>query len=271
MAPVTGALAVAGLVLGDEAFTWLVLVATTIAVVDLSVVMGRTGTRPILPAALVAALGAPLTVVAGEGDQTVAAADGIADVVAIAVLLAFTLVLASGRRRSLVPALGVTLTVGLLTGAGSAAVLLLHGLSEGTRWVTTLLLTIAVVSATGLVVRVLQQRAAARAPSAVGSSGATPEPVPGWGRRGPLPALGAGLVVAGLLAAVMRPELPPEAVIAVVAVGVLAVPAADRLRAALRFEQRAPRPASAVGSAWRTVDAVLLAAPAAYVAVRVLT
>lgn len=104
------------------AFGLVVVVVGVGSLVDLHVAMGATGFRPVLPAALLLAVGPALLIL-----FIPALADAwIGGLVALTVVLTFLLTLVSPRRHDTAAIMGSTLFAGLLIAFGAAALLLLY-------------------------------------------------------------------------------------------------------------------------------------------------
>lgn len=128
-------LAAAGLLAllaGRGAFTAVIMLVALAALMDLNGILARAQARPVVPAAALAALGAPVVVLLSEPGR---GWPRLPAVMAAGLLAAFLLVLLFGRRSGVVRGVGSTLAVGATSGLGAASLLLLHDLPQGFRLV----------------------------------------------------------------------------------------------------------------------------------------
>lgn len=251
------ALAVAAaLAAGPPALGVVVVAAAFVVLLDLTLLLGRAAAKPVLPVAAVPGLVLPVLAAIGAGGDE-GAWGLVGDVFAFTVIGGFALVLVSGRRRGAVIGLGATFAAGLLVGLGAASVLLLAALPDGVRWV--------------LAVAVLAAVADAAMPVAVGLNAR-------W-RDGERRATGIVPVVAtiallgaaaGALSFVLAPPLTLGAAAVFAAAVAVAALGGDHLRRVLATEAgMAERPPVLGGGVvLGAVDAVLFAAPVAYVIAR---
>jgi hypothetical protein len=275
VATAVGALALITLLVGYGAFAGFVVLAAAAAVVDLAVVLGRVGPRPVLPAAFLAGVGLPALAAVEAVGRPLAGWERIPIVVAIALLIGFILVLLVGRRGGAVAGLGSTVTIGLLVGLGASALLLLRGVGGGFRWVLALLLLVAAVEAARPLARLIQD--ARRVPEEdFEYDDVAPD------EDAPLVVLAPAVVGVGLVGAAVYAMLdPPLAALPTLGLAVIALTASlggSRLHEVLLAEAglacgggaasaggaEATPPLAPPGAFLGAVDSLLLAAPAAY-------
>lgn len=130
--------ALAALVIGPVPFAVALTLIAVLALVDLSGVLTRAAARPVLPAALIPAVGLPVAV-AFQPDLDW---DLVPPFVAAGFLVAFLFALMFGRRRGIVEGAGTTMLAGLVVGLGTASLVLLRNLPHGFRWVLALLVVV---------------------------------------------------------------------------------------------------------------------------------
>jgi hypothetical protein len=260
------------LLAGTTAFAVLVLALAVALLVDLSALLGAAGARPILPVALVPGLVLPAMVAADVVADPAAGWDRIPGAFAVALLLGFALVLVFGRRNGAVAGLAATATVSLLVGLGASGILLLRGLPDGALWVAAVLaLVLAADGAAPLLRRLagarddlpdlddpdLQEPAFVTDPAAL---------------EAVLPAVGAVVLVGAVLALAIGDPLTPLVVVLLALVAVVAALGGAHLHRALCEEggadPDAPEPRVGGGLVLGALDAVVIAAPAAYVLAR---
>lgn len=257
------------LFVGRLPFAVVVVAAGAVLLADLAGALSAAGTRPVTLAAALPAVGLPAAAAATPGAGWVT----LPDVVAVATLGAFVLVLLFGRRRGVTAALGATALAGLVIGLGATGLLLLRELPDGVTWVLGVLAVVVVVD----VVR--------------GVSAERAEPL-----RAAVLTVGAALVGAGILSVAANPPFGLFTAAGTAAVALLAAAAADLLREGLadavaaaradaaaagvdrsgggtarpgrRARNRARNDAAAPGALTAAVLPVLLAAPVAYPLVR---
>lgn len=275
IASVLALAAVAALLVGVEALAVLVLVIAVVALLDLSLLLGRGGARPVLPVALVPGLVLPALVAFDiDADQT-GGWERIPDVFAIAVMLGFLLVLLFGRRGGATAGLGATFIVGLLVGLGSASVLLLRALPDGFRWVLALLVLVIAADVAGPLARLMRSNDRRRSDDAYGYdefalvAGAEEEP----SDVGLASAVIAVLLAAALVYATLAPPLGAATTALLALIALIAVLGGDHLLGALAGEagidaDAAHAPRLGQGIVFGLVDSLLLASPAAYVLAR---
>lgn len=121
---------------GGRLFATAVLVWVGVALVAVAELLAAAGQRPLVPAAAVAALGVPLSVlVAGSTTW-----ERLPLILAAMVLATFVIALVAPRHRDTTTTLSVTALAASVTGLGSAGVLVLRSASAGFRWTLGLLL-----------------------------------------------------------------------------------------------------------------------------------
>lgn len=236
----------AGLLGGRDAFVFVVLAGSVLALIDLVVLMDR-GARPLLPIAAIPWLVLPAVL---AFDASVGW-DVMTSLMVVALLAAFGFMLVGGSCRGAADGLGLTLLAGLLVGLGTSALILLSSLPGGLRAAGILVALVVVADLAAVIARL----------------GAAPPHV-----MAAAPALGAALPALILVIVGGTPLI-------VLALLVLAAAAGVRygraLTAALRREgRREPRAWLLLrgllgdGLIFSATDALLLAAPVAYVVVR---
>lgn len=236
----------AGLLAGPDALAFTVLIGTVLAVADLVVLIDRGIARPLLPVVAVMGLVLPAAVAL---DVSIGW-DAVASFVAFSVLAAFGLMVVRGRRWGVIDGLGMTLLAGLVTGLGASALILLRGLPQGLRVVAMLAALVVVADLAMILARL---------------AGASPQLLYG------VPVMAAAPVA---LLFVLVPGGPSLLVMLLLVISAVAGVLNGRaLTAALRWEGRLePRPAFLPkgligdGVIFSAVDALLIAAPVAYVA-----
>lgn len=264
------ALAVVGvgaLSLGTVAFTVLVLALALVVLVDMSVLSAGAGARPVLPVALIPGLVLPAMVAADVTASPGAGWDRIPGAFAVAVLLGFGLVLVFGRRGGTVAGLGATGMVSLVVGLGASALLLLRGLPDGYRWVLALLLLTLAADVAGPLVRQVASRRSWDAGDESMDLDVAATPL-----HGVLPALVAVAVVGAALTFLLSPPLAPLMTAMLALIAVVAALGGAYLQRALAAEAAVdpdtPDLRIGQGAVLGAVDALVLAAPAAYVLAR---
>lgn len=263
VACVVGLAALAALLAGAAVFGIVVVVLAAAVLLDLAELVARGAARPILPAAALPAAVLPATIVASPAGGF----DRVSPVVAAGLLVAFVLVLVTGRRAGVAAALGSTLLTGLVVGLGASCLVLLRALPDGDGW----LLGLGVLMAAAGVARGLAVRAGA-APAAAAAAVVTAVAAVGAGTVLTLDppyspatafAMAAAAAAATLGAVAFRVALsnPPSTSAGVAGPAVVA----GGREAAPQGGQEAARGAGQLVAA---VDGVLLAAPVAYLIVR---
>lgn len=244
--------ALLALVLGPGPFAVVLTLVAVVALVDLTGVLSRAAARPILPAALIPAVGLPVTV----GVRPDLGWDLVPLFVAAGFVVTFLFALLFGRRRGIVQGAGTTVLAGLIVGLGAASLVLLRGLPGGFRWVLAFGLIAAAADLGGPVVAAVQARRGGGHPAEGG--------------------LAAGVVAAVLTAAVLlvalRPtlSLPVTALLALIAL-TATLGAADLHRglvAEADLEAPLDRPRLGDGVVFGLLDGVLIGAPIAYILAR---
>lgn len=226
------AVLVGGLAAGSTAFGVAVALATLVLGIEACALVAGAGPRPIVPAALLVAVGLPAVAVARPPAIGWTA---MALVVALGLLSTFVLGIAFARR-NLATVVGATMLAGLLVGLGSGGLVVLRLAPQGLRWVVGAVACIAAIEAAqSLTTRI--------APSA---------------RHARLIAPTAGAAVAVLGAAGLASLLAPAAGIAAAAIALGAVSAGRGLRGLLTAGAAEGR---VVGEVARWATSLLLAAP----------
>lgn len=245
---VLGAAALGALVGGPAPFAVIVVVVAGAVVLDAAGLFARAGARPVVVAAAGPGIALPLAVAVDPNA-------GLRLFPALAagmVILAFCLVLGFGRRVGTAAGLGATTVTGLLVGVGASSLLLLRHTPQGLRWLLGLAVLVAVTDAAGT---------ALRRWAVVPSS---------WLEIG-VPLVAAALACVGVWR-VLVPPFDPVTAMRFGLVALLASVCGTRLELSLGFEAgiqltSAP-PRLGEGRILASVDALLLAAPAAYLLAR---
>ena len=222
---------------GGRAYALAVIAAAGVALWQLSEALDATGPRPVLAAAAVAGLGAPLRIMFDAR----ATLDAIPGLVAAMLLTGFVAVMIAGRRQDVARTMSSTLLAGLLVGLGGGGLLLLRSSAAGVRWTVGLLLLVVLPEAVAVAAR-------------------------RWRKTSTTAAEAARFVTAGalggaLIAAAGRP-MTPAVTAGMVTVSLFAMYAAALLHRVVLAESAAAD--RVVSSALRPVVAVLLAAPVAF-------
>ena len=121
---------------GGVVYTAAVVIAGLIALVVLQEGFAATGHRPVMVAAAIAGVAAPLRA-AGDPQAGIAVAAGPMGVM---LLTAFLLSIVGRRRLGIASAIGATGIAGALVGLGGAALVALRGGPAGFRWLSAVLL-----------------------------------------------------------------------------------------------------------------------------------
>lgn len=248
-------LAILALFLGPGPFVVVLTLLAVTALLDLGGVLARASARPILPVALLPAIGMPLVA------ATEPRAWRLLPLLAAGAFLAtFVVALLAGRRRGVVEAAGSTLLAGIFVGLGTGSLVLLHALPDGPRWVLAFLLVVLAADVGApLAERLGSARRARHASTADGDL------------LGPAAAAAVAAVAAAVL---LRPPLGLVTATLLGLVGLTAAVGATDLLRALRADATDslhPRPTVARigdGLLLGAVDGMLLGAPAAYVIAR---
>lgn len=231
------ALLVATVAGGGRGFGVAVIAAAAVALWQLSEALDATGPRPVVAAAAVAGLGAPLRVVLDRR----AGLDAIPGLVAAMLLTGFLVVMIAGRRQDVARTMSGTLLAGLLVGLGAAGLLLLRASAAGARWTVGLLLLVVLPEAVAVAARRWRELSTTAAEAAR--------------------LVTAGAVGGALIAAAGSP-LTPAVTAGMVAVSMAALYAAALLHRVVLAESAAAD--RVTSSALRPIVAVLLAAPVVF-------
>lgn len=244
---------VAALLAGPGPFGVVVTGVAVLLVLDLSGVLARTGSRPVVVAAFVPGAGLPAAIAYWPGVGW----DDIPAFFAAALATASVLVLVFGRRHGVTAGIGATLVVSLVVGLGSAGLLLLHELGDGFRWALGFLLLAAAADAGGVLGhRLVEGRT-------------RPPALEGMGR--PLGSFVAVVVGGTAVAVTLAPPFTPVAAALVAGVALVAALGVKDLGRALATEagiDGRPRRLLGQGLLVGSAGTVLLGAPAAYVLAR---
>lgn len=262
---------VGALAAGPAAFAVVVLAGAVAVLVDLSLLLAGAGARPVIPVALIPGLVLPAMVAADVAVDPAAGWDRIPGAFAVAVIVAFVLVLAFGRRDGAVAGLAATATVSLLVGLGATSLLLLRGLPDGRVWMAVLLALLIAADAAGPLLRWFQGRRSDGLGRDPGQDdvGLPPRTLP---LAGVLPGLVAVAVVVGVLLAVLEPPFGGVVLSLLAAVAVVSALGGGYLHRALAVEAGTGPGIGETrlgeGLLFGILDGALIAAPAAYVLVR---
>lgn len=243
---------IAALVLGPGAFAAALALIAVVVLVDLSAVLSGAAARPILPAALIPAVGLPAAVAVWPE----AGWDLVPPFIAVGFLSTFLFALLFGRRRGIVQGAGTTMLAGLVVGLGSASLALLRGLPHGFRWALAFVVVVAAADLGGAV-------------SGLGGRGRRVADQHEQHVAGPVVL---ALLAAGALYLTLRPplEAPVLALLTLAAV-TAAVGGGDLLRNLLveaDADTTQPRSGRNAGVVLAAFDGLLLGAPVAYVLAR---
>lgn len=249
---VLGVAVLAALLAGPGFFGAVVLAVAVLLVLDLSGVLARSGSRPVVLAALVPGAGMPAAVAFRPGVGW----DEIPVFFAVTLGLVFLLVLVFGRRQGVTAGVGATFVVALVVGLGSTGFLLLLELADGFRWVLGLLALVAAADAGApLGQRALRGRAGGLEAAAR-----------------PLGSLVAVVLAAAVVAWTLDPPFTPLAAALIGGVALVAAVGGEDLGRSLAIEAgtvgRRRRRLLGHGLVVGAAGTVLLAAPAAYVLAR---
>ena len=243
-APVAALVAVAvSLPMGGRVFGSAVVLLAAVALLGFATAFAAAGPRPVLAGAGVAGLGIPLRLVLTPQDQF----EPVPALLSAMVLVAFGLLIVSGRRSDITTALGATAVCGLVVGLGAGGLILLRSVQHGFRW------ALAVV-----VLTLIPEVAAALAPRV--RPGIT-----GVAQAARVVLIAA--ITGGLLAAA-NPPMTPAAGIATAVICAAAAYAAAQLEQAVAAEAPASRAGDVAGIRW--FGGLLLAAPAVYLVATVM-
>lgn len=264
---VTGALiaavGVAALLVGARALAGVVVVVAALALVDASLLLGRAGARPVLLAALLPGLVLPVVAAMDPAEGWARAPVTFAG----ALVLGFALLIVFGRRRGAVAGLGATMAVSLLVGLGAASLVLLRALPDGFRWVVALAVLVLAADGAGPLLALTR-----RGSAGVGAGEDPAEQDLAVPLDAVLPGLLAVVVLGGLVLYVLAPPLTWMVVALLGAVALIAALGGDYLQRALTLEAGVRVGTGSVrlgrGGIFALVDAILIAAPAAYVVAR---
>lgn len=238
----------AALLVGEQVFAAVVVAVAVVALLDLAPLLGRTMPRPVLPMAVIPALVLPVILAV----DPLAGWEELAVWFAVALLVGFALVLVTGRRTGVVDGLGATGLLALVVGLGASGLILCRAMPEvGFRLVVVLGILVAAADLAAPLAR---------------SAGASPVVVA-------LAPLGGAAVAALGLGAFGIVGLPADVILLLAACAIAGVVLGDALTRSLQAEAAAasgpadPRRFGG-GAMVAAVDALLLAAPAAYAAAR---
>jgi len=245
VAYVAGAIA---LLAGREAFAAVVVGIAVVALLDLASLLGRSAPRPVLPMALLPSVILPIVLARDPR----AGWEELAGWYAVALLVGFLLVLVTRRRSGLVDGLGATCLLTLVIGLGAAGLILSRAFpAVGFRLVAILGVLVAAADLAGPLAR------SAHAPTIVVALA---------------PLAGAAVAAVGV-GALGVDGLPPDVIALVAACAIAGVVLGDALTGSLQADAEGvagpadPRRFGG-GAMFAALDAVLIAAPAAYVAAR---
>jgi len=236
------------LLFGLEAFAAVVVAVAVVALLDLASLLGRSAPRPVLPMAALPSVILPIVLARDPR----AGWEELAGWYAVALLVGFLLVLLTRRRSGLVDGLGATCLLALVIGLGAAGLILSRAFpAVGFRLVAVLGVLVAAADLAAPLAR------SAHAPTIVVA-------------LAPLAGAAAAAVGVGALGV---DGLPPDVIALVAACAIAGVVLGDALTGSLQADAAEvagladPRRFGG-GAMFAALDAVLLAAPAAYVAAR---
>lgn len=243
--------ALLALVIGPGPFAVVLTLIAVVALIDLAGVLSRAAARPILPAALIPAVGLPVTV----GFRPDLGWDLVPLFVAAGFLVTFLFALLFGRRRGIVQGAGTTVLAGLVVGLGAASLVLLRGLPGGFRWVLAFALIAVAADVGGPLVAVVRARGG--------------EPVRDLGLAAPVLI---ALLTGAAATALMRPTLSPGVAALLILIALTAALGGADLHRSLVAEAdlEAPMDAPRLGDGvvYGLLDGVLIGAPIAYILAR---
>lgn len=253
------------LIAGRGVFAGVIMVVAAATLIDLNGILARAQARPVVPAAALAAVGAPVVVLVSEPGR---GWPRLPAVMAASMLAAFLFVLIFGRRSGAVRGVAATLAVGATAGLAAASLLLLHDLPEGFRLVLGLGALVLIAETATPAFRFVRR---------VTDRG-RPERIWEGGEEQPtdqleLPSVIVGVaVVAILLAFVAAPPFSPMFAAALAVVAFIAAVGGRHLSTGLALEagvSRDPESLTLGDGLLLSVTAALgLAAPVAYVVAR---
>ncbi len=257
----------AALLIGPTTFAVVVIVLGVVMLLDLAVLLAGAGAKPVLPVALIPGLALPVLVAAGNAGDPGAGWDRIPDAFAVAFLLGFALILAFGRRRGVVMGLSATAMASLVVGLGVTSAILLRALPDGFAWVAALLLLVLAADLAAPLIRAVQRRRRDAEDDYLRSAAPPSDPL-----QGVVPALVAVALVSVGLGLFFGPPLQPLVLALLGLIAVVAALGGAYLQRALSTEAGvhpdAPAPRLGEGLVVGALDAVVIAAPAAYVLAR---
>lgn len=258
--------AFAALLIGPAAFTVLVIALALVVLVDLGLLLTAAGARPVLPVAFVPGLVLPAMVATDVAGDAGAGWDRLPGVFAVAFLLGFVLVLVFGRRGGAVMGLAATAMLSLLVGLGASGAILLRGLPNGFAWTFALLVLVVAADVAAPSVRLVRRRIASDEDAYLRDEGAD-DPL-----LGVVPAVVAVALAATGLGLFFGAPLRPLVLVLLGLVAVVAALGGSYLRRALSAESgvdiASPEPRIGDGLVLGALDAMIIAAPAAYVLAR---
>jgi hypothetical protein len=255
--------ALAALLGGASVLAVVVIAVAAVTLVDASLLLARAGARPVLAVAAIPGVLLPVVVAfdPARGWARIPAA------FVAALLLGCTLLLVFGRRRGVVAGLGATALVSLVVGLGAASIVLLRALPDGFRWILALLVLVLVADLAAPLVAMVRRRRGDR------DAAADPhEQVLAMPLDAVLPGILVVAVAAAALGLLLDPPLTWPTIALLAVVSLIAALGGSYLQRALSVEagvgpssrRRGFKPGVFTG----LVDALLLAAPAAYVIAR---
>lgn len=221
-----------------------------VATVDAARLLERHGARPVLPAAALPVVALPVVAVShGAGTWTQVGSWYVATFLAASVLL-----LVSGRRAGATLGLGGTMAVAVAVGLGVGALVLLAALPSGGVWLIVVVLLAVAVDLPDRLVGVVVTRTARMEATA---------------RPGAIAALGGTVFAATALATALAEAHSPLLIAAVAVVALVAGRTVVTFARAAAPRHVAPGRAPAPGSLLAGCATMLLAAPVAYLMIRV--
>lgn len=241
-AALAAALLLVAAVAGGTTFTGAVLVLCVLALLLLHTAFSATGHTPVLLAAAIAAVGAPLWAARSATPNL----EAVPALVAASLLAAFALLIVGRRRHGITIALGATAACALVVGLGGAALVALRQTNGGFRWVLAVLLLTALPEVAAAAAERVRPDAAAAVPVRIVTLA----------------------VVGGALLAVANPPLGVVAVVVLAVVAGATALGGDMFVEAAALESATGQATGSVAVRWSL--ALLGAAPLAFLLERTL-
>ena len=141
---------------GARTFAAAVALLGAVVLLEVAARLAGVGQRPLVPAAAVGAVGAPLAVAAAGASGW----ERLPLLMALMLLAAFGVALVAPRKRQITRTLGATVLPGLLVGMGAAGLVVLRSATAGFRWTVGLLLMTALPVLLGALAARVEDRGA---------------------------------------------------------------------------------------------------------------